>query len=164
MSVNPPTLYLVCGKIAAGKSTLCRQLANAPKTILLSEDKWLATLYPDAITSLADYVEHASRLKAVIGEHIVSLLQAGVSVALDYPANTVQQRVWMKGLGDIADVGHELHYLEVPGALCKARLKKRNDTGSHEFTASEAEFDLISSYFVPPSADEGLKIIHHLQG
>jgi predicted kinase len=32
------TLHMLCGKIAAGKSTLARQLADVPFTVLLSED------------------------------------------------------------------------------------------------------------------------------
>ena len=37
-----PTLHLVCGKIAAGKSTLANRLANAPATVLISEDYWMS--------------------------------------------------------------------------------------------------------------------------
>lgn len=45
------TLHLVCGKIAAGKSTLTSELARAQNTVLISEDKWLSTLYPGEIQS-----------------------------------------------------------------------------------------------------------------
>lgn len=37
-------LHFLCGKIASGKSTLAKQLAKQPRTILLSEDEWLSTL------------------------------------------------------------------------------------------------------------------------
>ena len=45
------TLYLLCGKIGAGKSTLARQLAARPATVLISEDHWNATLFPDELKS-----------------------------------------------------------------------------------------------------------------
>ncbi|MEX5925443.1 AAA family ATPase [Providencia hangzhouensis] len=34
-----PRLHFLCGKIASGKSTLAKQLANLPRTILLCEDE-----------------------------------------------------------------------------------------------------------------------------
>ena len=47
--------------------------------------------------------------------------------------------------------------LDVPDAVCKARLRQRNAAGTHEFTVSDAEFDEITGYLVPPSADEGFE-------
>jgi len=40
-----PTLHLLCGKIASGKSTLSAQLGALPGSVIISEDDWLATLY-----------------------------------------------------------------------------------------------------------------------
>lgn len=51
-----PTLHLLCGKIAAGKSTLSAKLMETPNTILVSEDSWLAALYGEQMQSVADYV------------------------------------------------------------------------------------------------------------
>jgi len=44
-----PTLHLLCGKIAAGKSTLAKELVAEHAAILLSEDTWLAQLYPGEV-------------------------------------------------------------------------------------------------------------------
>ena len=77
-----PTLHLVCGKIGAGKSTLCRQLAQAPGTVLISEDAWLAGLYPAEIRSIADYLLRADLLRTVLTPHLQALLRAGVSVVV----------------------------------------------------------------------------------
>eukprot|EP01133_Synstelium_polycarpum_P020416 gene20416-24498_t len=75
-----PTLHLVCGKIASGKSTLTARLAQAPRTARISEDSLLAQLYPGQIASLADYVACAARLRAAIAPLALQMLQAGVSV------------------------------------------------------------------------------------
>src|SRR5690349_15960107 len=48
----PAVLHMVCGKIGAGKSTLTQRLATEPKTILISEDDWLARLYPNEIHAI----------------------------------------------------------------------------------------------------------------
>ena len=58
-----PTLHMVCGKIASGKSTLIAALAQQPRTILISEDVWLGALFVDQMSSPADYVRAAARLR-----------------------------------------------------------------------------------------------------
>lgn len=158
MPTGKPTLHLLCGKIAAGKSTLARRLAAAPATVLISEDHWLSTLYPGEIAALDDYVRCSGRLGEAMGRHVEELLRAGLSVVLDFPANTVGRRRWMRGIFENADAVHELHYLEVPDAVCRARLRQRNEEGAHRFSTGEADYDLITSYFVPPSPEEGFKV------
>ena len=43
------TLHLLCGKIASGKSTLAKELATQPSTVIIGEDDWLAHLFPGEI-------------------------------------------------------------------------------------------------------------------
>ncbi|MCM0080847.1 ATP-binding protein [Geomonas sp. Red32] len=155
------TLYLVCGKAAAGKSTLAAQLASKAHTVLIEEDDWLARLYPGEISDLAGYVRCTGRVRDVLGGLIVGLLRQGMSVVLDFPANTPPHRQWAKNLSDEAGARHELHYLEVTNETCKKRLRERNASGSHPFTLSEEAFDQITRYFVPPSPGEGLNLVLH---
>ncbi|TWB35260.1 AAA family ATPase [Nitrospirillum pindoramense] len=164
--MTPPTpmLHLVCGKIAAGKSTLTGTLAAAPKTILLSEDHWLARLYPDELTSVADYIRLSARLRQVQGPHVVALLRAGLSVVLDFPANTPALRRWMRGLFEEAGAAHTLHYLDVPDEVCRQRLRARNAAGGHDYAATDAEFDAITRYFVPPDPAEGFSVLRYPTG
>lgn len=152
---------MVCGKIAAGKSTLTRRLADAPATVLISEDAWLDALYPGEIHELSDYVRVAGRLKQAMAGHVAALLSAGVSVVLDFPANTVASRAWARGIFEKAGAAHQLHFLDVPAAVCKERLRARNAGGEHPFETSDAEFDLITSHFAAPSAQEGFEIVRH---
>ncbi|WP_418125252.1 AAA family ATPase [Variovorax sp. 160MFSha2.1] len=156
-----PVLHMVCGKIGAGKSTLTRQLAEAPSTVLISEDTWLAALYPGEIHELPDYVRRAGRLKKAMAEHVVALLGAGVSVVLDFPANTVASRQWMRGIFEAAGTAHVLHFLDVPDEVCKARLRARNASGMHPFETTDAQFDLIGSHFAAPSPEEGFDVVRH---
>ena len=158
-----PMLHMVCGKIGAGKSTLTRRLADAPATVLISEDAWLAALYPGEIVDLPDYVRTSTRLKQVMAEHVVALLEAGVSVVLDFPANTVSSRAWARGIFEKAGVAHRLHFLDVPDEVCKARLRARNASGEHPFETTDAEFDLITRHFVAPSEAEGFHVVHAAQ-
>ncbi len=161
MSRIPPTLHLVCGKAAAGKSTLTARLGQAADTVVIAEDDWLAALYGDQMTAIADYVRCAARLRRAMGPHVVALLRAGVSVVLDFPANTPDARRWMRGLAEAAGAAARLHYLDVPDALCKARLRARNAGGDHPFALTEAQFDQLTRHFVPPAEDEGIPILRH---
>jgi len=163
MSSNTPTLHLLCGKIAAGKSTLAAQLGNRPDTVLVSEDQWLARLYPGEMASVADYVRRSAHLRNAIGPHLIDLLRSGVSVVLDFPANTPANRAWMRTIFEEARASHQLHYFDVSDAVCKARLRARNASGDHEFAATDAQFDLITSHFVAPASDEGFNVVIHRQ-
>jgi len=157
----PGVLHMVCGKIASGKSTLTRHLAAQPKTVLISEDVWLARLYPNEIHALADYVRCAGRLREAMSGHVEALLAAGTSVVLDFPSNTVAARGWGRGVFEKAGAAHRLHYLDVPDEVCKARLRVRNLSGEHPFETTDAEFDEITSHFVAPSAEEGYDIVRY---
>jgi predicted kinase len=163
MSSNNATLYLLCGKIASGKSTLTAQLGNLPNTVVVSEDHWLSRLYPGEITSVADYVRCTARLRGAMGSHLVSLLKGGVSIVLDFPANTPVNRAWMRMIFEEAGASHQLHYLDVSDAVCKSRLRARNASGEHEFAATDEQFDLITSHFVAPTPDEGFNVVVHRQ-
>jgi predicted kinase len=154
-------MYLVCGKIAAGKSTLARRLAARPATLLISEDHWTSNLFSDDLKTIDDYARLSARLRTAMAPHIVDILQLGLSVALDFQANTVRVRSWMRALITEANVAHELHFLDVPDAICKQRLRERNASGKHPFQVSNADYDLFTSYFVPPSPDEGFNVVVH---
>ena len=160
-SVVRPTLHLLCGKPAAGKSTQARRLAQDPATVLLSEDVLLSSLFGDEMVSLADYVRFSAQLRQTMTPHIVALLQAGLSVVLDFPANTRDYRRWMRELFEAAGCDHRLHVFDVPDDVCKARLRQRNASGQHEFSVSDAEFDRIARHFQPPEKDEGFTLVIH---
>lgn len=159
MSPNSPTLHLMCGKIASGKSTLAAKLGDLPETIVIAEDDWLASLYSDQMSSVSDYVRCSTKLQKTMGPHVVSLLRAGVSVVMDFPANTVANRTWLREIIDAGNATHQLHFLDVPDEVCKERLGKRNSSGDHAFAATDEQFIQISRHFVAPSSEEGFNIV-----
>jgi predicted kinase len=160
-STRAPTLYLLCGKIAAGKTTLARRLASRPATLLVSEDYWTSHLFADDLKTIEDYGRLSARLRAAMGPHIVDILRHGLSVVLDFPANTVKQRSWMRSLIVDANAAHELHWLDIPDAVCMERLRNRNAGGDHPFQVSDAEYAQFTSYIVTPGSDEGFHLIVH---
>ncbi|WP_298921853.1 ATP-binding protein [uncultured Roseobacter sp.] len=161
MSSTSPTLHLLCGRIASGKSTLAKRLGNAERTIIIGEDNWLRALYSEEMSSISDYRRCTVKLRKIIGPHVASLLNAGVSVVLDFQANTTEARSWMRRILDQTDAAHKLHVLDVPNDICIERLRARNMHGDHPFTVTEEQFWQISKHFVVPSSDEGFNIERH---
>jgi predicted kinase len=161
MPPDTPTLHLICGKIAAGKSTLAARIAGETGALVIAEDEWLQALYDDQLTGVEDYARCTRKLRKALGPHIAALLNTGVSVVLDFAANTPQARAWVRGILERTGAAHRLHLLETPDAVCLERLAVRNAVGTHPFTVTEAQFHAFMRYFQPPTDDEGFDIIRH---
>lgn len=162
ISSPPGTLLFLCGKMAAGKSTLSKALAARDGALLLAQDEWLERLFPGQIVEVADYVTCSRRLNAALTPHVRALLAKGLTVVLDFPANTRGQRAWFREILDGSPAGHELHYVVASDALCKRQLKQRSahlPPGTPWTT--EADFDAITALFEPPADDEGFTVIRH---
>ena len=155
-------LIFLCGKMAAGKSTLATDLARREDAILLVQDDLLDSLYPGEITDIPGFVRCSSRLRNALEPHVCALLAKGISVVLDFPGNTRAQRAWFRGMVERANVAHELHYVDASDALCKRQLRDRSRGLPPDAPwTTEAEFEAITVYFEPPSVDEGFTVIRH---
>lgn len=154
-------LHFMCGLVCAGKSTVASELVSKDRGILLAEDEWLSPLFGAEMKTLQDYITYSERLKTVLEPHLLSLLAADMTLVLDFPANTPEQRRWLHGLCEKAGCSHTLHFLDTPPEVCKARLQIRNASGEHPFAVTEAQFDRIATHFQPPTQDEGFNIKTH---
>jgi predicted kinase len=155
-------LFLFCGKMAAGKSTLAKEITQREGAILIVQDALLSQLFPDEVVDVPSFVKYSGRLKDALSAHISALLSSGIVVVLDFPGNTRNQRAWFRGLFENANVEHELHYVDVADELCKRQLRIRSqDLPEGSAFTSDAEFDAITQYFQPPTADEHFNVIHH---
>lgn len=155
-------LLFLCGKMASGKSTLAAELARSEGAVLLVQDEFLEKLFPGEIVDIPTFVKYSARLREALAPHIRALLTRGLSVVLDFPANTKSQRAWFRELFERADVPHELHFVDATDELCKRQLRERSRAlppGS-AFT-SDAEFEAITAYFQAPSLEESFHVIRH---
>ena len=155
-------LIFLCGKMAAGKSTVARDLAKRENAILLVQDEFLDALFPGEITDLPGFVKCSSRLRSALAPHVCALLSRGISVVLDFAAATKAQRVWFRELIEQANVEHELHFVDASDALCKGQLADRSKSlpAGAPWT-TEAGFAAITAYFQPPSEDEHFNVVRH---
>jgi predicted kinase len=155
-------LVFFCGKMAAGKSTLARELANRNNTVLLVQDDFLNALFPGEITDIPGFIKCSSRLKNALTPHVCILLSKGISVVLDFPGNTKAQREWFRELIERTNVEHELHFLDASDDLCKTQLRNRSK-GLPEGTAwtSESDFEAINAHFQAPLNEEKFNVVRH---
>jgi predicted kinase len=159
---TPATLIFFCGKMAAGKSTLARELAARKSAVLLVQDEFLGRLFPGEITDIPGFVKYSARLRDALAPHVSSLLVHGMSVVLDFPGNTRAQRAWFRQLFEGAAAGHELHYVDASDALCKRQLRDRSkDLPPGSAWTTDADFEAITAYFQPPAEDEGFNVVHY---
>lgn len=152
-------LVFFCGKMGAGKSTLARHMAQDMNALLLSEDEWLAALFPDQIQGLDDYIQYSRRLKSILGAHVRGVLKAGVSVVMDFPANTVTQRNWFREIFEPDRIDHELVFIDVDDTTCLRQIAARAlaEPSRAKFD-TEALFRQVTRHFQPPSTEEGFTI------
>jgi predicted kinase len=155
-------LIFLCGKMAAGKSTLAKELTRRENALLFVLDDLLERLYPDQVVDIATFVTCSTRIRNALSPYICSLVSMGISVVLDFPGNTRTQRSWFRQLLQQSDAEHELHFIDASNELCKRQLRERSQKLAPGTSwTTDADFDAITAYFEPPTADEDFNVIHH---
>ncbi len=156
---KPGTLIFFCGKMGVGKSTKAISLAKEYNAILLSEDEWLEAVYPEEIKVFEDYIKYSARLKPLLKKHVQQLLNSGLSIVMDFPGNTPNQRAWFKEIFSEYEIPHKLYYLEASDQLCLKQIEQRRKINpSRANFDTEKVFNLVNSYFQPPTEEEGFNI------
>jgi len=158
-------LLFICGKMAAGKSTLSKELAAREDAVHLAQDGLLGALYPGEFVDLAAFLKYSTRLQSVLTPHIVALLTKGVSVVLDFPANTRRQRAWFRQLIEMSGSDHELHFIVASDELCKRQLKQRNQgrrarNGQRKLTSKKSWCTSIPLQSMKASMSSGMSVTH----
>lgn len=153
------TLYFFCGKMGAGKTTASKKLADAENAVLISEDEWLSTLYPDLIDTFNDYLCYSSILKPLVFEHVKNLLRTGSNVVLDFPANTTRQRKWFVELANAAEAPRKLIYIKASDATCLQHISRRRmEQPKRAKFDTEAVFNEVTRHFQEPEEFTGADI------
>ncbi|WP_231878795.1 ATP-binding protein [Oleiphilus sp. HI0125] len=112
------TSIFFCRKMGAGNSTKAREIAHKSNAVLLSEDEWLASLCPNKISSLNDYIEYSNLLKSQLKKLVQTILSTGINVVMNFPANTLSQRARFRSIFAVIDAPHNLIYVDLSNAEC----------------------------------------------
>ena len=153
------TLFFFCGKMGAGKTTLSIEQAKARHAVLLSEDNWLAQLYPRQIANFNDYLKFSRRIRPLVKTLAQDILRMGTHVVMDFPANTASQREWFKCLSEEIGSAHEMIYLDASNETCLARIARRRQEQPERSAFDTKEVFLeVTRYFEEPKSEEYLNI------
>ncbi|MFC7686280.1 AAA family ATPase [Ureibacillus sp. GCM10028918] len=154
------TLYFFCGKMGTGKTTKSKQLAIEKHAVLLSEDEWLSSLYPNQITSFEDYLKFSAQLKPFVKKHVQNILSVGTDVVMDFPGNTKNLRKWFLDMVSEINANHQLIFLNLNNEQCLRQIaKRRNEQPERAAFDTEAMFIHVTKFFEAPEASEGLNIL-----
>jgi predicted kinase len=153
------TLIFFCGKMGSGKSTKSKEIAKDMEAILLSEDEWLSAIYPNEIEDFDSYIKYSMRIKPLLKSHVQNILNIGINVVMDFPANTKKQRQWFIDIFSEHNIPHKLFYIEADDQLCLKQIEQRrlSNPERHNFDTEEV-FRHVNSFFQPPSVDEAFNI------
>jgi predicted kinase len=149
-----PTLYLICGKAGAGKTTLAKKLENEEKVIRLSKDEWILSLFGRSLTS-EEWNKAELRVCTTLTQFASDLLAQGKSVALDFGFWYRKERLSAKQIADSAGAKAKLYYLATTDEIRRERVLARNaqpDPASVEI--SQEQLNMQGDWFEEPSEDE----------
>ncbi|MDF2606826.1 MAG: cell division protein ZipA [Bacillales bacterium] len=154
------TLYFFCGKMGAGKSTKSNQLAKDKNAVLLSEDEWISSLYPNQVESFEDYIKYSAQLKPLVKKHVQNILSVGTDVVMDFPGNTKRLRKWFLEITSEINANHQLIFLNLSDQQCLRQIAQRRiEQPKRAAFDTEDVFIHVTSFFEEPEASEGLNIL-----
>jgi predicted kinase len=153
-------VYMICGSTGAGKTTYALDLAARVSSQVFSIDEWMKNLFwMDATKDggLDWALERVQRCEVQIWQIAERLLAANLDVILDLGFSKKEQRSRFYAFSMSSGYStYELHYLDVPVSIRKARVERRNidKPATFQFEVSQEIFDWMEGYFEPPQNDE----------
>ena len=157
-----PIAYLMCGLVAAGKTTLARQLAEELPTLRFSRDEWMIRLYGLPYDN-PQYVEHSDPCTELMWDVAVEALRLGVNVILDLNHWSRRRRADALDRARTAGFDAVVHFLDVPIDTAIRRARHRLSTAAaNAHRIDEAAVRHFATIFEQPTDDECLKIIRHV--
>ena len=132
-----PTLFVICGLPASGKTTLGMEIVKKNNAILLSEDEWMEALIQSYYNeTLRDSIMN---LQIKIAEKI---LLSGINVVMDAGYWGKNQREQLRNMAKNANAKFELHYMKVPLEELTRRAADRNKNLVEEFQTKMKDLEI----------------------
>lgn len=149
-----PSLHLICGPVAAGKSTYARQLARQQHAVLLSLDEAMLKLH-GPIDGRDAFLSKQDLCRSYLLDLTADSLQNHVSVVLDWGFWKHQDRLALVSRFSRYGCPIEMIYLKTDAELRWQRLTLRNQNpGDGNHVIEQKDFAFFNSLFEEPRADD----------
>jgi predicted kinase len=156
-----PTLHLMCGLVASGKTTLARGLAADLGALRLSRDEWMIRLYGLPHDD-PRYVERLDSCTELMWDVAFAVIVTGMDVILDWNFWSRHRRADALARASREGVSVKLHWLDVPVEVAIERAEQRlrdAPPNTHRIDADGVRH--FATIFQPPDEQEGLPIVRH---
>ncbi len=145
-----PTLILMVGLPAAGKTTRARELAVTHQALRLTPDHWMIPLFGDSMADGKRWVLEGRLISVAL-----QALRLGTSVVLDYGLWGRDERSALRWLAAATGAACRIVYLPVDKDAQLTLIAHRQATRPHQtFPMSEADVDAWREQFEVPDAAE----------
>ena len=162
MQGKKPTLHLICGLPASGKSTYAKKLRLETRGVILNLDYWLITCFEKYSINSVGHKEHIRRVSAcreLIMNVSKEFLEKGIDVILDDGFFLRKDRITYKEFAEKIPARAIIHYVNIDIDTIKSRIILRNKRlPKHNFTISPKILDEMVTRFEEPNENEGISV------
>lgn len=139
------TVYLICGKICAGKTTYSHMLAKAKKAVLLSTDEITLAIFGQHIGEKHDEVVES--IQNYLFEKSLEILENGINVLLDWGFWLKEERDYAREYYSSRRIQCEFHYIDVSYDTWMNNIAKRNQAVIENKTSAYYVDDNLAKKF-----------------
>lgn len=156
------TVHVMCGLVAAGKSTIARSVAAEVGAVRLSRDEWMLRLHGGRFDD-PSAVEFLERVDPLMWDVALDIATAGMPVLLDWNFWSRKRRAEARRRTGERALGLVVHWVDVSVDVAVRRAGQRQAKGPRDaYAISEAEVRHFATIFEPPTDDERLDVRHHV--
>lgn len=145
-----PTLIIIQGFLAAGKTTFSRKIASERQALRLNVDEWMEENHSEPL-SMERWLEHYAEGELVLWEKAREQLGKGMDVVMDFGFWKRKDRDEARQRAVAWHVKMEHYYLPIDEVVLRARLKARKGPVAEHNLARLHE---LIEQFEEPQADE----------
>lgn len=155
---DAPTMYLMVGLPASGKTTRAKEIERDANALRLTPDEWMIPLFADLAPRPFGQSLAAEKRDILEGRLVwlaLRALQLGTNVVLDFGVWARDERSALHHLALAGGARFELVYMEVPAHEQARRVEERNTRErATTFAMTPAELQMWRQNFQAPDEAE----------
>ena len=156
-------VYLICGFIGAGKTTLAKKLEKETGAVRITKDEWSIRLIGNDPT-IDRYAEWDQKIIGLSQDFAFHLAEKGIDVIMDEGFWEKDTRAEMKRRIEAIGAKEVLYYLDTPIETIRERVVRRNNNLTKEsFKISREMLDTYLMDWQPPGEDEDYILASEVQ-